>query len=51
MDTIGSLVSLETSDPRNVTLYARFGFGTIAETQVPNGPKVSTMVRTLSTEA
>lgn len=50
MDTIGSLVSLETSDPRNVTLYARFGFSTIAETQVPNGPKVSTMVRTLSTE-
>jgi len=51
MDSLGHAVSLETSDPRNVALYRRFGFGVISETQVPNGPAVSTMVRKRSAEA
>ena len=38
-------VSLETSDPRNVALYERHGFGLTATTHIPDGPVVHSMVR------
>lgn len=38
-------VHLETSDPRNVDLYARSGFVTHAETRLRNGPTVWSMQR------
>lgn len=49
LDEKEAVVSLETSDPRNVALYARFGFAVTSETQVPDGPVVFTMVRSDST--
>ncbi|GGM44164.1 GNAT family N-acetyltransferase [Promicromonospora citrea] len=44
-DEAGAPVGLETSDERNVRLYERLGFATVAVTQVPDGPAVHTMVR------
>lgn len=38
-------VALETSDPRNVTLYSRHGFAVTATTRIPAGPVVYSMVR------
>lgn len=39
-------VALETSYERNVDLYQRLGFRTVATTTVPNGPVVYSMTRT-----
>lgn len=39
----GESVALDTSDPRNVRLYERFGFETIAHTDSSNGPPVWNM--------
>ncbi|HEV6955217.1 MAG TPA: GNAT family N-acetyltransferase [Promicromonospora sp.] len=44
-DEAGAPVGLETSDERNVRLYERLGFATVAVTQVPDGPVVHTMIR------
>lgn len=39
------LVALETSDQRNVRLYERLGFATLATTEIRDGPVVHSMVR------
>ena len=36
-------IALDTSDPRNVRLYERFGFATVAHSEVPGGPPVWVM--------
>lgn len=41
----GAGVHLETSDPRNVSLYERHGFVTSAVTEIPDGPTVWSMDR------
>lgn len=41
----GGWVTLETSDVRNVRLYERHGFTTVARTHVPLGPEVFSMER------
>lgn len=38
-------IALETSDPRNVRLYARHGFEVTATTAIPSGPTVFSMLR------
>lgn len=45
LDAEGATTVLETSDPRNVTLYARHGFTVEATTSIPSGPVVHTMRR------
>ncbi len=45
LDDRGASVSLETSDPRNVTLYSRHSFEVTATTQVPEGPVVCSITR------
>jgi ribosomal protein S18 acetylase RimI-like enzyme len=45
VDERGEAVALETSDERNVRLYQRLGFTTVATTQVPGGPVVHSMYR------
>lgn len=45
LDTEGATTVLETSDPRNVTLYSRHGFTVEATTNIPSGPVVHTMRR------
>ncbi|WP_308128490.1 GNAT family N-acetyltransferase [Rhodococcoides kroppenstedtii] len=42
-------VALETSDPRNVRLYERCGFGLTATTHIPDGPTVVSMVHPAAT--
>lgn len=39
------LVALETSDERNVRLYERLGFASLATTEICDGPVVHSMVR------
>jgi ribosomal protein S18 acetylase RimI-like enzyme len=41
----GEPVALETSDERNVRLYERLGFTTLATTVIPDGPTVYSMSR------
>lgn len=41
------LVALETSDDRNVRLYERLGFASLATTEIGDGPVVHSMVRGL----
>lgn len=48
LDELEQPVSLETSDPRNVTLYTRHGFEVTATTQVPDGPVVYSMTRQIA---
>lgn len=45
LDELEQLVSLKTSDPRNVRLYSRHGFEVAATTHVPDGPVVYSMTR------
>lgn len=45
LDERGAAVALETSDPRNVTLYSRHGFDVSATTRIPGGPVVHSMAR------
>ncbi|MFD1860107.1 GNAT family N-acetyltransferase [Aeromicrobium camelliae] len=44
-ERVGASVHLETSDPRNVTLYERHGFVTSAVTEIHDGPTVWSMAR------
>ncbi len=44
-DAEGVPVFLETGMPRNVAIYQRFGFATIAVAMVPEGPRVWGMLR------
>lgn len=45
LDAERATTVLETSDPRNVTLYSRHGFAVEATTSIPSGPVVHTMRR------
>ncbi|MBY6363068.1 GNAT family N-acetyltransferase [Rhodococcus corynebacterioides] len=45
----GVPVALDTSDPRNVRLYERCGFGVIETTDLPDGPTVVSMVSPAAT--
>ena len=45
IDRRGAPVALETSDARNVRLYQRLGFTTVATTTIPDGPVVYSMSR------
>ncbi|MDQ0425259.1 GNAT family N-acetyltransferase [Cellulomonas iranensis] len=46
LDRVGDVpVVLDTSDPRNVTLYRRHGFEVVAQVDVPDGPSVWSMLR------
>ncbi|MBB4734706.1 ribosomal protein S18 acetylase RimI-like enzyme [Micrococcus cohnii] len=45
LDAVGATTVLETSDPRNVTLYSRHGFAVEVTTNIPSGPVVHTMRR------
>lgn len=46
LDRVGDVpVVLDTSDPRNVTLYRRHGFDVVARADVPGGPSVWSMLR------
>jgi ribosomal protein S18 acetylase RimI-like enzyme len=45
IDERGGRVALETSDERNVRLYERLGFTTVATTTIPDGPVVHSMSR------
>jgi ribosomal protein S18 acetylase RimI-like enzyme len=44
-DREGALAYLETSNPRNIPLYRRFGFEAIGEIQVGRGPRMIPMLR------
>ena len=44
-DAEGAPVFLETGMAKNVAIYERFGFATIAESEVPSGPRIRGMVR------
>lgn len=45
-DALGDVpVVLDTSDPRNVTLYERHGYRVVRRTDVPGGPSVWSMLR------
>lgn len=49
LDSARAATSLETSDARNVALYARHGFNVTATTDIPNGPAVHSMLRAADT--
>lgn len=45
IDRLGYQASLESSNVRNLTVYERLGFSTLAEVEIPEGPIVRPMVR------
>jgi len=45
LDARRATTSVETSDARNVALYARHGFAPTATTRIPDGPSVHAMLR------
>ncbi|WGW10612.1 GNAT family N-acetyltransferase [Saxibacter everestensis] len=50
IDKRGDPVALETSDERNVRLYQRLGFTTVATTAIPDGPIVFSMSRVVRSQ-
>ncbi len=49
VDRFGAVAHLESSNPRNVSLYEREGFEVVAELEMPGGPVVRPMTRAART--